>query len=699
MCPVNGIVNEPVIVTVKVCDEAKGVEKDFRCELDVLMIEMPYFKEFLIKDGQFISEVEILVHCDLKIFEWLLLYARKHIDPDAYKECTLSTSNVLALLVSSNFLKMEHLTSECLEYFCKHAGDIIASPFSLDCLGDSLVERIALGLKLEELDMIKDKKDKIKSKIFFKKIEHLFDPEYTSSYCPNNAAYLFRCQKCGKVLTRSISIIVPCLPNRFIISRRGDMIPVHDPMEPSEKELISTDEPSHQCIDANDYSKHSHTPTSSITFSNLHCRSVVTSNINGQITMPVSQKLTSFSCTELLIQWFMESGNWRDVFWKLWATINLQLCKRCGKQFPIVELGDGCFYHTMTPVPVQSNHIVNNTVSMKNELSTSLDNCQLDDEYDDISRNNRFISTFKKPENIEFHCINAKSHELLSKKHSQSNITNTDLSRHDKPDFIYPCCGLGLSRFNLFPTQNGCHRSEHILNEDSSDPVTKLCIQHREMIMSWATKRSFNQNNDNNSSDYVINGGHSHNHKIDLSQIICNKELVYKAPAFTLLACLDKQPDKYDKPEMSNLFKATINNQPVEPIFDIKYEDRLVQINQLNDVENIVNSLTPIINSNGLLSSTLDERVWDTGKCIRINQDNQRQEDLRRMQKLTEFLCAQRQKTTTCSEIPTSKECQAGIYTRLDLQWRSQSSLTPSKSAVNPIIRKSKSQISSLPFR
>ena len=73
------------------------------------MIEMPYFKDFLIKDGQFISEVEILVHCDLKIFEWLLLYARKHIDPDAYKECILTTSNVLALLVSSNFLKMEHL--------------------------------------------------------------------------------------------------------------------------------------------------------------------------------------------------------------------------------------------------------------------------------------------------------------------------------------------------------------------------------------------------------------------------------------------------------------------------------------------------------------------------------------------------------------------------------------------------------------
>ncbi|CAH8588841.1 unnamed protein product [Schistosoma rodhaini] len=656
MCPVNGIIKEPIIVTVKVCDEAKGVEQDFRCELDVLMIEMPYFKDFLIKDGQFISEVEILVHCDLKIFEWLLLYARKHIDPDAYKECILTTSNVLALLVSSNFLKMEHLTSECLEYFCKHAGAIIASPFSLDCLGDSLVERIALGLNLEELDKIKDKKDKIKSKIFFKKIEHLFDPQYTSSYCPNNAAYLFRCQKCGKLLTRNISIIIPCLPNRFIISQSGDMIPVHNPMGSSENELISTDESSHQCIEDNEYSKYSHTPKSSMTFSNLHCRSLVTSNTNGQTPMTVIEKLTHFSCTELLIQWFMESGNWRDVFWKLWATINLQLCKRCGQQFPIIELGDGCLYHTMTPIPVQSSQLVNNIVSVKNELSTGLDNCQLGDEYDDISSINRFTSAFKKPENIKFHCINAKPHELLSKKHSESNISNTGLSRHNKPDFIYPCCGSGLSRFNLFPTQTGCHRGEHILNEDSSDPVTKLCIQHRKMIMSWSTKRSFNQNNDISSSDSMINNGPSHNHKIDLNQIICNKELVYKAPAFTLLACLNKQPDKYDKPEISNLFKATINSQPVEPIFETKYEDQLVQINHSKDDDNTVNSLTPIIHSKGLLSSTLDERVWDTGKCNRINQDNQRQEDLRRMQKITEFLCAQRQTTTTCSEITISKE-------------------------------------------
>ncbi|CAH8517775.1 unnamed protein product [Schistosoma turkestanicum] len=509
---------------------------------------------------------------------------------------------------------------------------------------------IALALNLEELEKIRDKKDKIKSKIFFKKIEHMFDSKYTSPYCPNNAAYLFRCRKCDKVLTRNISNIIPCLPNRFIITQLGNMIPVHDPMPANEHESISINEPSHQCVEINNSSQYSHTLSSSNTLSNLPGRSVSTPNISVQMITPVTEKSPYFSCTELLIQWFTELGNWRDVFWKLWATINLQSCKRCGQQFPIIELGDGCFYHTMTFVPAQS-------------------------------------------ENIKSHCVNAKPHELVSRKHSQSNITNTSLSRHDKPDYIYPCCGLGLSRFNLFPVQTGCHRSEHILDEDSSDPVTKLCILHREMLMSWATKRLTNQNN---TSASITNGEQSHKHKINLSQIICNKELIYKAPAFTLLACLDKQPDQYDKSKMSNLFKATINSQPVEPIFDIKYDDQIIKINQPKDIEN---SLTPIIHSKGLLSSTLHERRWDTKKCNRINQDNQRQEDLRRMQKINEFLCAQRHKTTTCSEMTISKECQAGIYTRLDLQWRSQSSLTPSKSTVNQVIRKPKSQVSSLPFR
>ncbi|TNN07920.1 hypothetical protein EWB00_007376 [Schistosoma japonicum] len=495
---------------------------------------------------------------------------------------------------------------------------------------------IALGLNLDELYKIKDKKDKIKSKIFFKKTEHLFNPEYTSPFCPNNAAYMFRCKMCDKILTKNISSIVPCLSNRFIISQLGNMIPVHDPMPTNENLSFLTNEP-FQCNEINGHLKYLHTRmSSSLVLSNLPDRPMSTPNINAHMSMPISENLSYFSCTELLSQWFIELKSWIDVFWKLWATINLQTCKRCGQQFPIIELGDGCVYHTMTPVPNQPNQSVNDTVSFrKSVLPNEINSSQLNG---DTYSNHGLTCNLDKTEDMRFHCTNFNYLELLSRKYLHSNIGNANFSRHDKPDYIYPCCGLGLSRFNLFPIHTGCHRSEHILNEDNSDPVTKLCIQLRELIISWTNKRSLKINI-------------SSNHQVDLNQIICNKELVYNAPAFTLLACLDKQSNK-------DSFQATLSNQPIEPIFDVKFANQSVKGVLLKDADNELkaNSLTPVIHSNGLLSSTLKERVWDTGKCNRINQDSQRQEDLRRMQKITEFLCEQRQKISPSSEVEISKE-------------------------------------------
>lgn len=81
-------------------------EKLFICERNVLMSEMRYFQSYMMQDKQ---DVEILVHCDIKIFDWLLRYAKRNIEPKAYKECNISVSNVLALLISSAFLEMDHL--------------------------------------------------------------------------------------------------------------------------------------------------------------------------------------------------------------------------------------------------------------------------------------------------------------------------------------------------------------------------------------------------------------------------------------------------------------------------------------------------------------------------------------------------------------------------------------------------------------
>lgn len=86
---------------------------DFSCDRELLVQEMGYFKDYLIQNGKFIQEVEILVHCDIKVFDWLMRYVKRRSDPKNYEECWLSVSNVLALLISSDFLKMDGLVSLC----------------------------------------------------------------------------------------------------------------------------------------------------------------------------------------------------------------------------------------------------------------------------------------------------------------------------------------------------------------------------------------------------------------------------------------------------------------------------------------------------------------------------------------------------------------------------------------------------------
>lgn len=44
----------------------------------------------------------------------------------------------------------------------------------MNCMNSSLVKRLAGKVEIEELDKLQDKKDKLKSKLFMKKLEILF---------------------------------------------------------------------------------------------------------------------------------------------------------------------------------------------------------------------------------------------------------------------------------------------------------------------------------------------------------------------------------------------------------------------------------------------------------------------------------------------------------------------------------------------
>lgn len=76
-------------MVIHVCDEAKNLKEDFICPRDLLISEMKYFAEYLSMDAQRWEEVDISVHCDVHIFNWLIKYVKRNIKEN--KDCEIPT--------------------------------------------------------------------------------------------------------------------------------------------------------------------------------------------------------------------------------------------------------------------------------------------------------------------------------------------------------------------------------------------------------------------------------------------------------------------------------------------------------------------------------------------------------------------------------------------------------------------------------
>ena len=58
---------------INVEDENKGSKKQFTCAKSKLLRHMRYFEKYKAHAGK-LSELDISVHCDLDVFEWLMRY-------------------------------------------------------------------------------------------------------------------------------------------------------------------------------------------------------------------------------------------------------------------------------------------------------------------------------------------------------------------------------------------------------------------------------------------------------------------------------------------------------------------------------------------------------------------------------------------------------------------------------------------------
>lgn len=80
------------------------MNKDFKCDRVLLLNNMKYFEKYL-ADSKNLDDIDISVHCDINIFDWLMRYVHR-------KEPKLEIKNSVSILISSDFLQMAQLVEE-----------------------------------------------------------------------------------------------------------------------------------------------------------------------------------------------------------------------------------------------------------------------------------------------------------------------------------------------------------------------------------------------------------------------------------------------------------------------------------------------------------------------------------------------------------------------------------------------------------
>ncbi|KAJ7987443.1 hypothetical protein DPEC_G00326530 [Dallia pectoralis] len=544
-------------MVIHVCDEAKNLKQDFMCPRDLLVSEMRYFSEYLSVDPQRWEEVDISVHCDVQIFDWLMNYVKRHkLSPDGNDKPKLEPSNVISILISSDFLKMDTLVDECIHYCHTHMSAIVATPCNMSCVNDDLSARIAHLFSHNDVDDIKDKKDKFKSKLFQKKIECLFDPSYKNRDSPANASTLYRCDLCLKLLTKETERKISCIPGKINIDLQGY-----------------------------------------ITFS--HSR----------------QK--SWDVHDYVAGLFEELKCWGLVYWRIWGTINHLTCSRCRQVFVCVDLSQ-CQYHS-------EGVLYPGTGVEPGWHGTGIYPCC-------NQRTLRFDpSGMPKGCKMQDHSVNvpdAGDHRVIS---SQTRILNDLLLHRDAV-----CVSLPLEPGPVDSPSSRSERGERVLDSAVLIEPGILGLQRGEgssfsLLKNWSLQLR-QQTLLSEDEEYTTGS------EVTEDEVGDEEEAIKKQAA--------KKVKKSSRPLKRPMSSPSFHRKEKETT-PLRYT-------------------TPFVVS-------AQKSKWDSSRSMRYNQDAQREEDQRRMVEIIDHLTKMRFGDQEQNQSKETRERVAGIYSRLEAQFKSTS--------------------------
>ncbi|XP_069683733.1 SANT and BTB domain regulator of class switch recombination [Periplaneta americana] len=274
-----------VEVEIHVCDEVKNLKRDFRCPQKLLVSKMGYFAE--VTTGQKLEDMDISVHCDITIFDWLMRWVKRDsVSAETWPK--LDAGNVVPILVSAAFLQMDPLLQDCLEFCRRNMNEIAKTSTNLACLNDSILTRLANLFSNSDVEGLRDKKDKIQSRLYCKLILALTEtsPEPARGHFASLAS-IYKCGRCDKLVLRQLGGLIPCKPCNMRLDHFG--------------------------------------------------------TVHGNHIRDSSWNLNDYICS--LRQ---ELKAWRQVYWRLWGDCHFLYCSICHNYFPMHQM-QWCCHHPEPP--------------------------------------------------------------------------------------------------------------------------------------------------------------------------------------------------------------------------------------------------------------------------------------------------------------------------------------------------------------
>lgn len=270
---------EDINLKIYVIDYINNLKKEFVCSKNLLTEKMKIFSE--INNNKSYSFEDIVVHCDLNTFGWLIHWMKEGTD---HTKPVISFYNVIPILIAANVFKINLLVEQCIIFIRLYINNVIEATEDFSKVSNQLITKLTHQFSNTDVENIVDKNDKLQPALYCNLILFLANQKpnkYIKHF--SSLTNIFCCKFCGKVLPKDSYSNVLCKTDYNIVNLEGQV-------------------------------------------KGLHVRDKTWS-------------LTSYVKTA-----YEKLKNWRLVYWQLWGTCHFLFCSVCHMLYPLCQ-ASWCPYH------------------------------------------------------------------------------------------------------------------------------------------------------------------------------------------------------------------------------------------------------------------------------------------------------------------------------------------------------------------